>query len=57
MWNDFKRWCTKNSFEITWFIIGWCSFATLDNIADGYYLWATFNAFLVWANFKLRNVL
>ena len=56
MWNEISRWYTKNSFEITWFIIGWGAFATIDNLVEGSYLWAAFNAFLVWANFKLRNV-
>ena len=57
MWNEFSRWWTRNHFEITWFVIGWLAFATLDQLASGNYLWAAFNAFLLWTNYKLRKVI
>jgi hypothetical protein len=56
MWNEISRWLNHNHFEITWFIIGWLALATLDNLVDGKYGWALFNAFLLWANYKLRKV-
>lgn len=56
MWNEITRWYTRNSLEITWFIIGWLAFATLDSIASGDYGWAAINAFLLWVNYRLRKV-
>jgi hypothetical protein len=56
MWNEISRWLNRNHLEVTWFIIGWLAFATLDNLVDGNYGWALFNAFLLWANYKLRKV-
>lgn len=57
MWNEISRWLNRNHLEVTWFIIGWLAFATLDNLVDGNYGWALFNAFLLWANYKLRKVI
>jgi hypothetical protein len=56
MWNEISRWLNRNHLEVTWFIIGWLALATLDNLVDGNYGWALFNAFLLWANYKLRKV-
>ena len=56
MWNEITRWYTRNSLEITWFLIGWLALSTLNNLASGDYGWALFSAFLLWANYKLRKV-
>jgi hypothetical protein len=57
MWNEITRWWTRNHLEITWFIIGWLALATLDQLINGNYIWAAINAFLLWANYKLRKVI
>lgn len=57
MWNEISRWWTRNHLEITWFVIGWLAFATLDQLVSGNYIWAAINAFLLWANYKLRKVI
>ena len=43
-------WMNKHSREITWFIIGLCSFSALINLVAGNYAWGMFNAFLAVAN-------
>jgi hypothetical protein len=57
MWNEITRWWTQNHFELTWFIIGWLAFATLDALLRGDWVWAAVDAFLLWANYKLRKVI
>jgi hypothetical protein len=57
MWNEISRWLNRNHFEITWFLIGWLALATLDNLVNGNYGWALFNAFILWATYKLRKVI
>lgn len=57
MWNNIQRWLTNNAFEITWFLIGWLSFSTLAALTRGDWGWAAFDAFLLWANYKLRKVI
>ena len=57
MWNEISRWLNRNHFEITWFLLGWLALATLDNLVDGNYGWAAFNAFLLWGIYKLRKVI
>jgi hypothetical protein len=56
MWNEISRWHSRNHLEITWFLLGWLTLSTLDNIAAGNYIWASVSAFLAWAIFKLRKV-
>ena len=56
MWNEITRWYTRNSLEITWFIIGWLALSTVNNLTSGDYGWALFSAFLLWANYKIRKV-
>jgi hypothetical protein len=57
MMNSFKNWYVRNQDAISWFIIGWLSFACLDALAEGRYVWAAFNAALVWLNYKLIKVI
>ena len=57
MWNEISRWWTRNQFEITWFVIGWLAFATLEALIRGDWAWAAFDAFLLWTNYKLRKVI
>ena len=56
MWDSFRNWYTYNQDAITWFLIGWLSFGALDNIVKGNYVWALFDAFLVYVNYKLIKV-
>ena len=44
------EWFRKYSYEINFFIAGWCGFAALDNLVRGNYLWAVINAGLVYLN-------
>ena len=54
--NNFRNWYIRNQDAITWFIIGWLTFASIDNFIDGKYFWAAFNAALIWLNYKLITV-
>jgi hypothetical protein len=56
MWNDFKRWYTRNSLQITWLIIGWLCCSAITNFAIGNYLWAIVCSVVAYVNYKLRNV-
>ena len=54
--NNFKNWYVSNQDEITWFIIGWLTFACIDSFIEGSYGWAAVSAFLIWTNYKLRSI-
>jgi hypothetical protein len=56
MMNSFRNWYIRNQDEISWFIIGWMSLATLDALFEGRYIWALINAGIVWLNYSLRKV-
>jgi len=49
------NWFRRNQYEISFFIAGWCSLATLDNLIKGEYIWAAINAALVYINIKLAR--
>lgn len=53
---SFKDWYVRNQDAITWFIIGWLSFALLMNITTGDWLWAAVDAVLIYGNYKLKDV-
>ena len=52
MLDNFRNWYVRNQDAITWFIIGWLTFAVLDNLTTGNYFWAAVNAVLIYANHK-----
>jgi hypothetical protein len=54
--NGFRDWYIRNQDAITWFFIGWLSMGMFDNLSRGQYLWAAFNAALIWLNYKLISV-
>ena len=54
--SKFRNWYVRNQDAITWFIIGWCSFAALDNLANGNYIWAAVMALLAYGNYKLEKI-
>ena len=49
------EWFKENVYEINFFIAGWCSFAALDNLIKGDYVWAGINAGLAYLNIKLSK--
>jgi hypothetical protein len=49
------QWFGRWQYEISFFIAGWCSLATIDCLTQGNYVWAAVNAFLVWLNIKLAQ--
>ena len=49
------EWFRENSYEIGFFVAGWCGFAALDNLLRGQYVWAALNAGLVYLNIKLSK--
>jgi uncharacterized membrane protein YadS len=51
-----KNWYVSNQDAITWFVIGFLTMAMFNSIALGTYGWAVISAFLIWTNYKLRNV-
>jgi hypothetical protein len=54
--NSIKRWYVNNQDAITWFIIGVLVVSCLDNLGRRDYIWAAFDAAIVYVNYKLRNV-
>jgi hypothetical protein len=54
--NKFRQWYVDNQDAITWFIIGWLTFAMLDNIVQQQYTWAVVQAVLIWINYKLSKI-
>ncbi len=56
MWDSFRNWYIYNQDAITWFLIGWLSFAGLDNLARGNYIWAGVNFALAYFNYKMSKV-
>ena len=53
---SFRNWYIRNQDAISWFLIGWLTFGTLDSLVNGQYVWAAISAFLVWVNYKLTAV-
>jgi hypothetical protein len=53
--STFGKWYSRNQDAITWFLVGWCTFAGLDNLLSGDYVWAAVNAALAYANYAMRN--
>ena len=56
MWDSFRNWYRYNQDAITWFLIGWLSFAGITSLAQGNYVWAVIDFFLVYVNYKLIKI-
>jgi hypothetical protein len=56
MWDSFRNWYIYNQDAISWFIIGWLSFACLNNLATGNYFWAGIDFVLAYFNYKMTKV-
>ena len=54
--SSFRDWYVRNQDAITWFIIGWLTFAGIDSLLKGNYVWAAFDALLIWVNYKFSTV-
>jgi hypothetical protein len=54
--NVFRDWYIRNQDAITWFLIGWLTFAGIEDLSDGKYFWAAFNFAFAYLNFKLRSI-
>jgi hypothetical protein len=52
---QFRNWYVRNQDAITWFLIGWLTFAGLDNLLSGQYFWAAFNFVFAYANYKMND--
>lgn len=54
--DKFSNWYRSYSLEITWFIIGWLVFASIDALLRENYFFAVLDAVLAYFNYKLyRN--
>jgi len=53
---SFRNWYVCNQDAITWFLIGWLTFAGFDSLATGSYIWAAVSFILAYFNYKLTAV-
>ena len=53
MLEKFGNWWRDNSTEITWWIIGWLSFAAFDALGRGHYVMALIDAGLAYWNYDM----
>ena len=49
------EWFKRNTYEINFFVAGWCGFAAIDSLAKGSYVMAAINAGLVYLNIKFAK--
>ena len=54
--SGFRNWYVRNQDAITWFLIGWLTFAGLDNLISGQYGWAAVNFVLAFGNYKMNTI-
>jgi hypothetical protein len=52
---QFRNWYVRNQDAITWFIIGWCTFAGLDDLINGKYIWAALYFAIAYINYKTSD--
>jgi hypothetical protein len=52
---QFRNWYVRNQDAITWFLIGWCTFAGIADVIDGKYVWAALNFAIAYINYKTNN--
>jgi len=53
--SQFRNWYVRNQDAITWFLIGWCTFAGLSDLIDGKYVWAVINFAIAYINYKTND--
>ena len=53
--DKFREWYLSNATEITWFIIGLCTFSGLDSLARDNYYGAAINFGLAFINYLLNK--
>ena len=53
--NRFRLWASRNSTEITWFIIGWLTLAGVTNLIQGDWVGVIIDAALIWINIALSR--
>lgn len=53
MFENISNWISRNSTYITWWIIGWLSFACLDQLGRGHYVMAFIDAGLAYLNYRM----
>ena len=51
--NKFLNWYGENRAQITWWVIGWLSFAVIDSLIKKDYMMALVNAGLVYINYYM----
>lgn len=49
------EWFKRNTYEIGFFVAGWCAFAALDSLMKGSYILAAVNAGLVYINIRMAK--
>ena len=49
--DNFVRWYQEYWNEITWWVIGWLTFAVVDNIIREQWIWAVVNTVLIFVNY------
>ena len=54
--NSIRNWYVRNQDAITWFIIGWLTWAGIDQLVQGNYIWAAIDAALIYINYKFLSV-
>lgn len=53
--NKFRQWYVSNNTEITWFIIGLCTFSGIDALARENYSNAAINFGLAYINYVINR--
>ena len=51
-----RDWYIRNQDAITWFLIGWLTFAGLENLLSSDYAWAAVNFGFAFINYKMRTI-
>ena len=49
------EWFRRYSYEISFFIAGWCALAALQDFSKGDYLWTLIDMALVYLNIRLAR--
>lgn len=53
MLEQFGRWFIRHNTEVTWWLIGWLTFAGIDALANGNLFWAIVDAGLIYFNYYM----
>ena len=55
MINRFRQWASRNSTEITWFLIGFLTLSGFQDLGVGDYVGALISFGLAWINYALSK--